>query len=512
MQNNKKTTLLCILDGFGINPNPVGNAVAQAKKPNFDRLWQNYPHATLTTFGPRVGLPEGQMGNSEVGHLNIGAGRVVEQSLFKISRALSANFLKSSDSYQNFLAKKSKQIHLFGLCSDGGVHAHYEHLLALINWLEKDCQSEILLHLICDGRDTAPNSGLKFVSEIESFCKTHPRCKIASVIGRFFAMDRDQRWERTQKAFDLYYLNKGQKFDSACEALNKMYAEKITDEFIEPCVINSATIQAKIQPNDALIFWNFRADRMRQLVAALSLDSFSGFKRDIKNVKLATNILCFTEYDKNFKLPFLFSEPKIENYLGEVVSKAGLTQLRIAETEKYAHVTYFLNAGSENVLAGEERIMIPSPKEVKTYDLKPEMSADLVCKAVVESLESQKFDLIVLNFANPDMVGHTGVLAAGIKAVEKVDECLGKIIQKIDTIGGQVLVIADHGNCEQMINYEDNTPHTSHTKFPVPVIFYPNYQNFKMRTDGALCDVAPSVLKVLGLQVPSEMTGQSLLI
>lgn len=502
-----KTTLLCILDGFGLNPNPSGNAVALAKKPVIDRLMKTLPNSTLVTFGERVGLPEGQMGNSEVGHLNIGAGRVVEQWLVRISRELREDNLPKIPEYQHFrdTTQHSRALHLFGLYSDGGVHSHMDHLSLLLKRVHADFPGKIVLHLITDGRDTSPESGKGFVSLLSAQLENYPRATIGTICGRFFAMDRDKRWERTKKAYDLYVSATGEKVAKAGRVFENSYAKGITDEFIEPSCLD----HDGIHPGDAAMFWNFREDRMRQLVRSLCIESFDGFER--KNVPFSRErVLTFTDIDHTFELPYLFPQIEIKNHLGEVVSKAGLKQLRVAETEKYPHVTYFLNGGIESQYNGESRTLIPSPREVRTYDLKPEMSAYPVTDVVVDAIASNEYALIVVNFANADMVGHSGILEAGIKAVETVDTCLGKVLNALERVGGQAIILADHGNAEQMINYEDGTPQTAHTTYPVPVILFGCPGVKSLRDGGALSDVAPTVLKMMGLDVPTEMTGKSL--
>ena len=501
-------TLLCILDGFGFNPNSQGNAVAQAKKPVIDGLLSRCPNATLTTFGEPVGLPDGQMGNSEVGHLNIGAGRVVEQWLLRISRAFKGPFLKDSPEYTAFTkaTAASKTIHVVGLYSTGGVHSHLEHVkLFLKRFVQDNASSTIALHLMSDGRDVSPTAFKTDLAELHTFLKDYPRCSIASICGRFFAMDRDKRWERVQVAYDAIALGKGTVTQDLLAYVNESYAKNVTDEFLEPAV----TTQQKLEATDGLVFFNFREDRMREIVSALCAENFEGFARTAP-ILPKTNVLCFTEYDHTLHLPFLFAQLDIKNHLGETVAAAGKKQLRVAETEKYPHVTYFLNGGIEKPYEGEDRKLVPSPRDVKTYDLKPEMSALGVAELVVEGIRSNKYDLIVVNFANCDMVGHTGVVPAGVKAVETVDACLGQILQTLHDAKGQALIIADHGNAEQMVNYEDGTPHTAHTLYPVPVILVDHSEKVELRKDGALCDVAPTILKMMGLTQPKEMTGKAL--
>jgi 2,3-bisphosphoglycerate-independent phosphoglycerate mutase len=507
----RKTTLLCILDGLGLNPNPVGNAVAQARKPCLDRLLTEQPNATLITCGERVGLPDGQMGNSEVGHLNIGAGRVVEQWLLRINRALAGAYLAESETYRTFRekTKDSAALHVVGLFSDGGVHSHSDHLTLLLRRLVADFGGTIYLHLITDGRDTSPQRAAEQVAELQAELAALPapeRCRIATISGRFYTMDRDKRWERTKRGYDAIVQGQGNGASDPVAYIAQSYAGGTTDEFIEPAIFD----YAGAGPGDGIIFWNFRADRMRQIVRTLCVADFDGWDRGAPPFPPART-LTFTEYDATFGLPYLFEEMTILNHLGETVSQRGLRQLRVAESEKYPHVTYFFNGGIETPYAGEERRLVPSPRDVRTYDEKPQMSAPEVAEVVVEAVASGEFDLIVVNFANCDMVGHTGVLEAAIKAVETVDGCLGRILDTLSTAGGQAVIIADHGNAEQMIHYEDGTPHTAHTLYPVPVVLFGTPPGIGVADGGALCDVAPTVLELMGIPQPAEMTGQSLL-
>jgi 2,3-bisphosphoglycerate-independent phosphoglycerate mutase len=490
-------TFLIIIDGFGINPNQKGNSVALANKPFIDTLLTDYSKTTLTTFGKMVGLPEGQMGNSEVGHLNIGAGRVIKQSLVRISDELNPEYLHSSTEYKGFINSKNNPIHLVGLVSDGGVHSHIDHLYKLIELLSNDTSSNIFLHLITDGRDTQPQSALSYIKELEKFIIKFTKVTIATISGRYYAMDRDTRWERTAKATDIM-LGKKLLTTAATseEYINQQYSLGLTDEFIEPIIIDSTGI---ISENDRIIFWNYRADRMRQLIATLP--------------KATNQILTFTEYNKELPFPVLFSSSDIKNYLGFVVANYGLKQLRAAETEKYPHVTYFLNGGNEIELAGEDRILVASPRDITTYDKKPEMSAFELTDKVIETLSNTSYDLGVINYANCDMVGHTGVLEAAIKAVETVDLCLRKIVTYLKEQNWNILIIADHGNCEQMIDYLTGTPHTAHTTFPVPcILISPDKDNkLKDSKNSCLADIAPTILELMGLPQPTEMTGKSLL-
>ena len=505
---NPRTTLLCILDGFGLNPNPAGNAVALAKKPALDNLLATCPSSTLITHGERVGLPEGQMGNSEVGHLNIGAGRVVEQWLLRVSRALQPQTLQSSEIWRQFISTVSSApcIHVVGLYSQGGVHSHSEHLKLLLERLIANYPGIINLHLFTDGRDTAPQSAQHDVAELQKFLSHYPNCRIASVCGRFFGMDRDKRWERTQKAWEAIACARGTEQNDPVAWINESYSRGITDEFIEPAIFSSA----KLGPDDGVIFFNFREDRMRQIVQALCINDFDGFERDAQ-LPNSKRVLCFTDYSHKFHLPALCPAVEIKNHLGEMVSKAGLKQMRIAETEKYPHVTYFLNGGIETPYAGEDRTLIPSPRDVKTYDLKPEMSAQAVTDKTVEAIRSGKYALIIVNLANCDMVGHTGNLTAAIRAVETVDHCLGQMIAALQEVGGQGLIFADHGNAEQMVRYEDNTPFTAHTTFPVPLILFGHGLAHSLKDGGSLSDIAPTALKLMRIESPPEMTGRSLI-
>ena len=499
------TTLLCILDGFGINKEREHNAIALANTPNIDKLLSTYPNATLQASGLFVGLPDGQMGNSEVGHLNIGAGRVVEQWLVRISRELREGALTKFPGYSNFISnlKDDGKIHIFGLFSDGGIHSHIEHLKLLIENLTRDTNKTICIHLITDGRDTETMDAKNQYEKFLEFLAPYKNVKVADITGRFYAMDRDKRWDRVKRAYDMYTKLDAPRISSIEEYLSKSYSENIGDEFIEPAILNAS----KVSENDSLIFFNFRADRMREIVRTFGIEDFDGFERNIP-VLNKNQILCFTEYDETYNLPVLFEKIDIKNFLSEVVSKKGLKQFKTAETEKYAHVTFFLNGGIEAPVDGEDREVIPSPREVKTYDEKPEMSAYQVCDKVVEVINSKKYDLVVVNFANPDMVGHTGIESAAIKAIEAVDTCVGKVFDALLAQGGQGLIIADHGNAESMLN-ENGTPNTAHTTNLVPVILV-GYKEKVTLKDGALCDVAPTILKMMEIEKPSEMTGNAL--
>ncbi|MCB0328978.1 MAG: 2,3-bisphosphoglycerate-independent phosphoglycerate mutase [Bdellovibrionales bacterium] len=516
---DRSPTLLCILDGVGLNPSNEGNAVTAAHTPTLDMLLARYPNSTLTTHGPAVGLPEGQMGNSEVGHLNIGAGRVVKQWLLRIGDAFKDDEVSALQAFQDFnkrIKKVGGDIHLLGLCSFGGVHSHLNHLFSLMQSLEDEVpQHGFVLHLIADGRDVAPQQFLEDIDAIEKVCSSlKSRVTVGSLSGRYYAMDRDNRWERVEKAYNAIQGNSPNelttKFDGFAavrEIVKEQYSKGITDEFITPCTISPHPIN----PGDGLICWNFRSDRMRQIVHAIADTDFTHFSRNHKCLD-SDQVLCFAQYDRTFPYAVLFPPQSLKDHLGELVSQAGLTQLRIAETEKYPHVTYFFNGGTEEELPGEDRILIPSPRDVKTYDEKPEMSALEVTERVVADIEAKGHDLIVLNFANGDMVGHTGVFDAAVKAVETVDGCLGRILEALKGTHGTALIIADHGNAEMMVDPETGNPHTAHTTFPVPVILFQNGKSsVSLRKDGALCDVAPTILEVMGLPQPSAMTGKSLI-
>lgn len=520
----KKNTpfLLAILDGLALNPSEKQNAVRSAHTPVLDSLFEQSPWTTLTSFGERVGLPEGQMGNSEVGHLNIGAGRVIEQDLTRINRT-SAN--DTFDTLPNFIsiadklkAHEDASLHLIGLCSQGGVHSDLSHLLSILSCALKLGIKKIRIHCITDGRDRPQKEALKELKTLEehilSLRKRYPdsSVSIVSLIGRYYAMDRDNRWERTGKAYDLFTLAKGERCENITKAIEQSYKKGLTDEFIEAWHINENENlpHGTIENDDALLFFNFRSDRMRQIVSSFFLDELDSFKRE-KVIK-SSSISTLTEYDEIFPCNVLFPPMVITNYLGQVLSDNEYTQLRIAETEKYPHVTYFFNGGNEQILPKEERIMVPSPRDVATYDLRPEMSAVTLTNKLLERLKSDKLDVIILNFANCDMVGHTGNFEATVKAVETVDTCLGMILDEIKALGGTALITADHGNADQMLDYETGEPHTYHTLHPVPfILFTSENTNHSLKNGGALCDIAPTMLSLLELPIPAEMTGESLL-
>ncbi|MEW8979129.1 MAG: 2,3-bisphosphoglycerate-independent phosphoglycerate mutase [Symbiobacterium sp.] len=511
MSAYRRPVALIVLDGWGINPNPRGNAVAIARHPNFDRLMARYPHTTLTASGEAVGLLPGQMGDSNVGHLNLGAGRIVYQTLVRIHRAIRDGSFFTLPAWQLPLERARKPgaaLHLMGLVSDGGVHSHMDHLMALIELAAREKVERLYVHAFLDGRDVPPKSALPYLEQVEAKLKEVGVGRIATIAGRYYAMDRDRRWDRTQKAFLAITRGEGERASSIQDAIEKAYARGETDEFVLPTVIEG--VDGRLGPDDGVIFFNFRPDRARQLVRALHETAFDGFKRpeDFRPVPLVT----MTQYDQTFTdIPVAFGPQFVDVPMGQVVSEAGLRQLRIAETEKYAHVTYFFNGGEERVFPGEERVLIPSPK-VATYDLKPEMSAYEVAREAVKWVEQDKTDFIVLNFANPDMVGHTGVLEAAVKAVEAVDECLGQVVDALLAKGGAAIILADHGNCDQMIDYETGTPHTNHTLNPVPCILVDDQRLTAKLKPGVLANVAPTLLEIIGLPKPPQMDADSLLV
>lgn len=512
MNTDIHKTCLIILDGLGINPREEGNAVRQASTPCLSKLLDNCSHSTLTTHGKSVGLPDGQMGNSEVGHLNIGAGRVVKQSLVRIADDLNAEYMERSQPFQQWQAnlEPGSSIHLIGLLSDGGVHSHIDHLLKLIHLLG-NLNKPIRLHLITDGRDTSPTGGISYLQAIETIAQQFDYVSIASICGRYFAMDRDKRWDRIEIAYRTIIDGANPLTANPVEFLSGRYDDGETDEYVRPASFGD---YKGIHSDDAAIFYNFRADRMRQFVRASVDPGFTHFART--NTFQKNRVLTFTEYEKDFPLPCLFPAQTISDHLGAVIADLGLAQLRAAETEKYPHVTYFFNGGIEKQWPQEERLLVPSPKEVATYDQKPEMSAFELTDAVIQKLQEQTFSFCVVNYANCDMVGHTGVLEAAVKAVETVDTCLGNLLDFLERNGWCALVIADHGNAEQMVDYTTNKPHTAHTTHPVPIILatipteHPLAKTSEIKA-GALCDVAPTVLALMGIQKRDSMTGDALI-
>ena len=503
--------MLIIRDGWGINPGGKekreenGDATLFAHTPFHDRLYREYPGGRLSASGLDVGLPPGQMGNSEVGHLNLGAGRIVYQDLTRINKAIGEGELaRNPTARESFERARGHRLHFLGLVSDGGVHSHYEHLIALAQAARAAGVTDIMVHAFTDGRDTSPTGGAGF---LEACTAELAKCgaQIATVVGRYFAMDRDRRWERTKNAWDAIVLGRGTpSLASPAAAVREQYEQGVTDEFMPPLIFAQGNEQ-RVRDNDTVFFFNFRADRARQLSQALLLKEFDGFEREVWP---QVNYVTLTQYDATYPSPFIFPPQELRQILSEVVSEAGKTQLRIAETEKYPHVTYFFNGGIERAFAGEDRKIVPSPK-VATYDLKPEMSAREVTDGVLARLAS--YDLIILNFANPDMVGHTGILAAGIKAVETIDECVARIVPEVVALDGACLITADHGNCEQMRN-ADGSPNTAHTTNLVHFIYVAKgAEGFRVE-DGILADVAPTILFLLGLPQPKEMTGRNLLV
>lgn len=513
-----RPAVLIIRDGWGHNPNPgedKTNAVKCANTPVDDMLMSDYPNCLVHTSGRDVGLPAGTMGNSEVGHQNLGAGRIVPQESVRLTMAIENGTFFENNGFLDvvkYLKQTNGKLHLSGLCSDIGVHSLLKHLYGLLEFAKRNGIDKTFIHAFMDGRDSPPDSGTGYIERIETKAAEIGVGKIATVMGRFYAMDRDSRWERVQKAYECMRFGKGQKVTSAGKAVAESYANEITDEFIEPaCIVNDQGEPiGTIKDGDAVIFFNFRGDRPREITRAFVDDDFKGFTRAVKP---DIHYLCMTEYDATISAPVAFPKPpKMKNILVAYLSAKGLKQFRCAETEKYAHVTFFFNDYTEKPFAGEDRQIVPSPR-VRTYDLKPEMSAYEVCDVVLERLESNKYDVMVINFANPDMVGHTGILDAAVKAAETVDSCVGKILDKVKSMGGAVIVTADHGNFERMAEPKDpSKPHTAHTVGDVPLILFDDrFKNAKLRDGGTLADVAPTMLEVLGLEQPKEMTGKSLL-
>ena len=501
--------ILIILDGYGIAEDPAVSAIDAAKKPFLDHLFATYPHGRLTASGRAVGLPEGQMGNSEVGHMNLGAGRVVYQDITRIDKAI-----EDGDFFENevlceaveIARERGARLHVIGLFSDGGVHSHLNHLYALLELCAQRglAGDRVLVHAFTDGRDTAPDGGAEYVRQFQERVSSVGVGRIASVVGRYFAMDRDNRWERTRRAYDLLVDGKGEQVDSAEGALIDSYAAGTTDEFVEPVVVGDAA-GSRIQDGDVVVFFNFRADRARQISRALCDAEFDGFDR---TPPANLHYVTFTPYDRTFNFPVAFPKVNLTHTLGEVVESVGRRQLRAAETEKYPHVTYFFSGGREQPFDGEERILVPSPK-VPTYDLQPEMSAEPLAEAVAGAILDHAPDLVVLNFANPDMVGHTGVFEAAVAAVEAVDRCLEIVVKAARSAGYSVQIIADHGNADRMRN-PDGSPHTAHTTALVPHLIIADGFTGPIR-DGKLGDVAPTILRLLGIEQPEQMTGDVLI-
>ena len=506
----KKPVMLMILDGFGLSDNLDGNAIRNSYKPNFDKLVNEYPHTTLKASGISVGLPEGQMGNSEVGHLNIGAGRIIYQELTRISKDINEGSFFKNEAFNKAIdnAKvNNSSMHLMGLLSDGGVHSHINHLKALITLCKDSGLKKVYVHCFLDGRDVLPSSAKTFIEELEAHMKAENTGKIATISGRYYAMDRDNRWERIQLAYNALVKGEGIKANNPIEAIEMAYHDNKTDEFVIPTVIlEDGNPIAKISNKDSVIFFNFRPDRAREITRAINDKVFTHFERESFDLTYVT----MTQYDKTLENVIVAYAPEsYNNTLGQYVSSKGLKQLRIAETEKYAHVTFFFNGGVEAPNPNEDRVLIPSPK-VATYDLKPEMSAYEVTEEVLNRLNSNEYDMIILNYANPDMVGHSGVIEAAIKAIETVDICLDKVVNKILEMDGTLFITADHGNAEQMIDFSTGKPMTAHTTNEVPFI-YVSKEATELRDGGILADIAPTMLNVMNLEIPSEITGKSLI-
>ncbi len=506
----KKPLLLCIMDGFGINPEKKGNAVDIAKTPNLDKLFATYPNTTLQASGMAVGLPDGQMGNSEVGHTNIGAGRIVYQELTRITKSIADGDFFENEALLSAIEnckKNNSSFHIMGLLSDGGVHSHNTHIYGIVELAKRAGLDKVYVHCFLDGRDVPPSSGKDFVSELTDKLAEIGVGKIATVMGRYYAMDRDNRWDRVEKAYNAMVKGEGETAACGICAVSNSYAKDVTDEFVVPTVVveNGAPV-GRICENDSVVFANFRPDRAREITRTIVDPEFCGFEREFFN----TYYVCMTQYDKTMpNVDVAFKPQVLTNTLGEYLSIKGKKQLRIAETEKYAHVTFFFNGGVEKVSEGEDRALINSPK-VATYDLQPEMSAFEVTDKLMEELESKDLDVIILNYANCDMVGHTGIIDCAVKAVETVDTCVGKVADKILSMGGAMLITADHGNADQMIDPESSGPFTAHTTFPVPFIVV-GCGDVKLRAGGVLADIAPTMLKILELEQPQEMTGKSII-
>ncbi len=510
----KKPTVLMILDGYGLNDRKDGNAVAQAKTPVMDKLMAEYPFVKGNASGMAVGLPEGQMGNSEVGHLNMGAGRIVYQELTRITKEIQDGtffenpaLLKAVENCR----KNDSALHMFGLLSDGGVHSHNTHLYGLLELAKRNGLTKVYVHCFLDGRDTPPASGKGYAEDLEAEMKKIGVGEIASVTGRYYAMDRDNNYDRVKLAYDALTKGEGLTAASGSEGIQASYDREETDEFVKPTVVvKDGKPVATIKDGDSIIFFNFRPDRAREITRSFCDDDFKGFER---GDRLNITYVCFSDYDPTIpNKEVAFHKISVNNTFGEWLAANNMKQARIAETEKYAHVTFFFNGGVEQPNEGEDRILVNSPKDVATYDLKPQMSAYEVCDKLVEAIKSDKYDVIIINFANPDMVGHTGVEAAAIKAVEAVDECVGKAVDAIKEVNGQMFICADHGNAEQLVDYETGAPFTAHTTNPVPFIIVNADPAYTLREGGCLADIVPTMIEMMGMKQPEEMTGKSLLI
>lgn len=509
---NKKPTVLMILDGYGLNDKTEGNAVKEGKTPVMDKLMAECPFVKGNASGMAVGLPDGQMGNSEVGHLNMGAGRIVYQDLTKITKAIQEGSFFENPALlaacEN-VKKNDSALHMYGLVSDGGVHSHNTHIYGLLELAKRQGIKKVYVHCFLDGRDTPPASGKEYVEELAKKMEEIGVGQVATVMGRYYAMDRDNRWDRVEKAYRALVYGEGEQAAGGPEGIQASYDKDITDEFVLPTVImKDGAPVGTIKDNDSIIFFNFRPDRAREITRAFCDDGFTGFDR---GERIKTTYICFTEYDVTIENKLVaFVKEEITNTFGEFLAANGKKQARIAETEKYAHVTFFFNGGVEEPNEGEDRILVKSPK-VATYDLKPEMSAYEVCDKLTEAIKSGKYDVIIINFANPDMVGHTGVEAAAIKAVEAVDECVGRAVEAIKAVNGQMFICADHGNAEQLIDEETGEPFTAHTTNPVPFILVNANPAYRLREGGCLADIAPTLIELMGMEQPKEMSGKSLI-
>ena len=510
---SKKPVVLMILDGYGLNDNCDHNAVCEGRTPVMDQLMSQCPFVKGNASGLAVGLPDGQMGNSEVGHLNMGAGRIVYQELTRITKSIQdgdffdvPEFLQAVENCR----KNDSALHLWGLVSDGGVHSHNTHIYGLLELARRNGLDKVYVHCFLDGRDTPPASGKGYVEELEAKMKELGVGKVASVMGRYYAMDRDNRWDRVERAYNALTRGEGGTAVSAAAGIQASYDAEVNDEFVEPfVVVEDGKPVATVKDNDSVIFFNFRPDRAREITRAFCDDDFKGFARDRR---LNLTYVCFTDYDDTIANKLVaFKKEAIVNTFGQFLADHDMTQARIAETEKYAHVTFFINGGVEEPNKGEDRILVPSPK-VATYDLQPEMSAPAVCDKLVEAIKSGKYDVVIINFANPDMVGHTGTEDAAIKAIETVDACVGRAVDAVKEMDGVLFICADHGNAEQLVDYETGTPFTAHTTNPVPFILVNADPSYKLREGGCLADIAPTLIELMGMEQPKEMTGKSLLV
>ena len=510
---SKKPVVLMILDGYGLNDNCDHNAVCEGRTPVMDQLMSQCPFVKGNASGLAVGLPDGQMGNSEVGHLNMGAGRIVYQELTRITKSIQdgdffdvPEFLQAVENCR----KNDSALHLWGLVSDGGVHSHNTHIYGLLELARRNGLDKVYVHCFLDGRDTPPASGKGYVEELEAKMKELGVGKVASVMGRYYAMDRDNRWDRVERAYNALTRGEGGTAVSAAAGIQASYDAEVNDEFVEPfVVVEDGKPVATVKDNDSVIFFNFRPDRVSEITRAFCDDDFKGFARDRR---LNLTYVCFTDYDDTIANKLVaFKKEAIVNTFGQFLADHDMTQARIAETEKYAHVTFFFNGGVEEPNKGEDRILVPSPK-VATYDLQPEMSAPAVCDKLVEAIKSGKYDVVIINFANPDMVGHTGIEDAAIKAIETVDACVGRAVDAVKEMDGVLFICADHGNAEQLVDYETGTPFTAHTTNPVPFILVNADPSYKLREGGCLADIAPTLIELMGMEQPKEMTGKSLLV